>query len=202
MTPVTTETTGANLQARVTAILTRPKTEWPLIAAEAADIASLFRGYIVILAAIPAVCLFLGMSVIGMPFFGRLGMGWALQAALMAYVSSLVGCYVAALVIEKLAPTFDSRGDTVQALKLVAYAYTPIWVAGVFYLFFALSPLALLAALYAIYLFYLGLTPVMNTPKDKVVPYMIVSAVVVIIVNLVLRLILRAIGGGPSYGMF
>ena len=48
-----------------------------------------------------------------------------------------------------------------------------------------LSSLALLAGLYAIYLFYLGMTPMMKTPDDQVIPYMAVSAVVVVVLMLV-----------------
>ena len=191
-----------NLQARVTGILTRPSTEWPLIAADPSDVPTLYREYIGVLAAIPAVCLLLGLSLIGVPFLGRIGVTTALVAAIMTYVTALASAYIAALVVEKLAPTFQSTGNIAQALKLVAHAYTPVWVAGVLYLFVALAPLAVLAAAYAIYLFYLGLSPVMKTPPDKVVPYMIVSALVVIVVNIVLRLLMSAIGGVPSYARF
>jgi hypothetical protein len=199
----TTETAdqrARNLQARVTAILTKPAAEWPIIAGEATDVTKLYKEYIVLLAAVPAVALFLGMSVIGVPFFGRLGMGGALSTALGSYISTLVATFIAAIVVEKLAPTFNSSGDTTQALKLVAYASTPVWVAGVVYLFVVLAPIMLLAALYAIYLFYLGVGPVMKTPKEKVVPYMIVSAIVVIVVNVCLRLIVGALVPGPTYG--
>ena len=43
------------LIARVKAILTTPKTEWPIIAAEPATVADLYKNYIIWLAAIPAV---------------------------------------------------------------------------------------------------------------------------------------------------
>ena len=189
-----------NLQTRVVNILTKPVDEWSVIAAEPTDVASLFKEYIAILAAIPPVCLFLGLTVVGVPVLGRLGFGTALTAAITGYVGALVGVYIAAIVIEKLAPTFGSSGDTTQALKLVAYAYTPAWVAGVLYLLVVLAPLAIIAGLYAIYIFYLGLTPMMKTPKDKVIPYMIVSALVIIVVSFVLQAILGAIGGTSSYG--
>ena len=190
-----------NLQTRVTNIITKPASEWPVIASEPTDVATLYKEYICILAAIPPVCLFLGLSMIGVPILGRLGMGLALTAAILSYVRSLVGVYVAALVIEKLAPTFASSGDTKQALKLVAYAYTPAWLAGVFMLVIVLAPLSILAGLYSIYLFYLGVTPMMKTPQDKVIPFMIVAALVVFVVSFVLGVILNAIGGGAGgYG--
>ena len=103
--------------------------------------------------------------------------------------------------IQQLAPTFGSRGDLAQALKLVAYSYTPIWIAGVLYLIIFLAPLGIIAALYAIYLFYLGLPPVMHTPPDKVVLYMLVSAIVVIVVHFVLQAIVGTMMMTPmGYG--
>src|SRR5713226_913732 len=69
-----------NLQTRVVNILTKPGSEWPVIAAESTDVVSLYRDYIAILAAIPAVCKFLGCSLMGMPLIGTLGFGFALRA--------------------------------------------------------------------------------------------------------------------------
>jgi hypothetical protein len=189
-----------NLQDRVKAILTTPKTEWAAIAAEPDDVVEIYRNYIAVLAAIPAVSMFLGLTIVGIPLFGRFGIGAALGAAVGTYVSALVAPFIAALVLEKLAPNFQSSGTTAQALKLVAYASTPVWVAGVFYVVLALAPLALLAALYAVYLFYLGVPVLMKTPPDKVVPFMVVAALVIIVLNIVLRAILGAFGL-PMYGI-
>ncbi len=190
-----------SLQTRVMNILTKPASEWLVIATEPTDVVSLYKNYIAILAAIPAVCLFVMLGMIGMPFLGRLGLATALTAGVASYISSLVSVYIAALVIEKLGPTFKSSGDTLQALKLVAYAYTPVWIAGVFYLLIFLSPLMLVAGLYAIYLFYVGLTPTMKTPQDQTIQYMVVSALVIICVSFVLRLLVRSVVVMP-YGYF
>jgi hypothetical protein len=188
-----------NLQKRVMGILTNPKAEWSAIAAEPDDIGSIYRDYIIYLAAIPAVCMFLGLSIIGVPYLGRYGLFTALGSAIAMYVTSLVAPLIAAVVLEQLAPKFQSTGSTARALKLVAYASTPMWVAGVFYLFVVLAPLALIAALYAIYLFYLGLPELMKTPHDQVVPFMVVAALAIIVVNIVLHWIVRAFGM-PMYG--
>lgn len=185
-----------NLQKRVVGILTNPQGEWQVIAAEGDDIATLYREYVVILAAIPAVCTFLGLLVFGRPLFGRPGFMLALSAAVAGYVSSLVGVILAAVIIEKLAPKFSSTGSTAQAVKLVAYASTPMWVGGVLYLLPALATAILIAGLYAIYLFYLGLTPIMKTPAESVVPFMVVSAIVVIVVSIVLSVAVTALGLG------
>jgi hypothetical protein len=192
-----------SLQTRVVNTLTKPDAEWRVIASESADTRTLFRDYAVPLSAIPAVCRFVGMSMIGItvPFVGtvRIGVAQGLAGAIVSWVLSLVGLWIAALIVEKLAPTFQSRPSQVQALKLVVYAMTPVWIAGVLNLVPALAILVLLAALYAIYLFYLGLPPVMGTPTDKVLPYMAVSALVVIVVSLVLGVIATAIVGLGGY---
>jgi len=173
-----------DLVPRVTNILTKPKQEWPVIAGESTDVATLYKEYIVLLAAVPAICSFIGMTVIGVPipFFGsyRVSVGSGLTSLVVRYILYLVAAYVAAFIIEKLAPTFQSSGRTIQALKLVAYASTPAWVAGVFDLFPPLAVLGIFAGLYGVYLLYLGLPPLMQTPGDKVIPYTVVSAIVIV----------------------
>ncbi|HMF98242.1 MAG TPA: Yip1 family protein [Vicinamibacterales bacterium] len=193
-----------NLQARVTNILKQPASEWPVIAAEPADVASLLQGYAAPLAAIPAICRWIGFSVIGMsvPFVGtfRVGIVRGLANAIVYFVFALAGAYIAALVIEKLAPTFKSSGGTIQALKLVVYASTPVWVAGVLNLIPALSPLIIIAALYAVYVFYLGLPHLMHTPSDQVIPYMVVSALVMVVVTVCLGIVTGIVAGvGTGY---
>jgi hypothetical protein len=194
-----------SLQTRVTNILTKPAAEWPVIAAESTEAAGLMRDYAAPLAAIPAVCRFIGMTVIGISTFVgtiRTGMVRGAAGAIVSWVFALAGAWLAAMVIEKLAPNFQSRGSMVQALKLVVYSMTPVWVAGVINLIPALAPLGIIAALYAVYLFYLGLPVMMGTPEDKVVPYMAVSALVIIVLSVVLGAFAAAITGlSGGYGL-
>lgn len=188
-----------DLQQRVTGILTRPTEEWRVIEAEPTDVATLYREYIVLLAALPAVAGFLGMVIIGMsvPFAGhvRVGVASGLRWAIFQYLAALVAVYLAALVFTKLAPTFASRDNIVQALKLSAYAMTPVWLMGILSIVPALAPLSILGALYGIYLLYLGIPVLMKTPADKVVGYLIISIVVIIVVNVVLFLVIGAVAG-------
>ena len=114
-----------NLQTRVVNILTKPKEEWPVIAGEGGAIAGIYSGYVMPLAAISPICSFIGTTVFGIsvPFFGtyRVSLGQGLTTAVFAYVLGLVGVYVAAFVVQKLAPTFESEPNLVQAFKLVAF---------------------------------------------------------------------------------
>jgi hypothetical protein len=186
-----------DLQKRVVNMLTKPGEEWSVVAAEASDASVLYREYAAPLAAIPSVCGFVGMSIVGVsvPLVGsvRVGLARGFTNMVVQYVLSLVALYVAALVIEKLAPTFQSKGTTIQALKLVVYASTPMWIAGVLNLVPALGAITVLAGLYGIYLFYLGLTPLMSTPPEKVVPFMIVSGVVMVVLFFVVGALTTAV---------
>ena len=122
------------LIARVKAILTTPKTEWPIIAAEPATVADLYKNYIVFLAAVPAICQFIKGSLIGYGMFGiqyRTPVGMGIDRHDRRYALTLALVYVVALIVDALAPTFGGQKNQVQALKTVAYAWTASWVAGI-----------------------------------------------------------------------
>jgi hypothetical protein len=86
-----------------------------------------------------------------------------------------------ALVINGVAPKFASRKNLTNAFKLVAYSWTPTWLAGILLLLPSLSWLVNLASLYGLYLLYHGLPILMETPKEKVTVYFL-SAVALSIV--------------------
>ena len=188
-----------SLQTRVANLLTKPADEWRVIASESATVEGLMRNYAAPLAAIPAIGIFIGYTIVGVsvPLLGtiRYGIVRGFVSACLAFVFALVGAWINAIVVEKLAPTFQSRGDTAQALKLVVYAMTPVWLAGILNLVPLLGILGIVAGLYAIYIFYLGLPVLMGTPADKVVPYMVVSALVIIVVSVVFGSIAAGIVG-------
>jgi hypothetical protein len=182
---------------RVQSILLKPKEEWVKIKAEPATVAGLFTSYIMVLAAGPAAFQFLGHILVGqrLPLIGvfRWSIGRALGNAVVTYLFGLVAVYIFALVVNELAPTFSSTKNLTSALKLTAYSMTPGWVAGVLYIVPGLWALSLVASLYGLYLLYLGFdTPMMETPKDKIVGYMVLSIVVIV----VLTVVFGWIGGG------
>jgi Yip1-like protein len=192
----------ATMQTRVINMLTKPLDEWRVIAVERASVEGLLRNYAAPLAAIGPICQLLRESLVGIAGF-RPPIVRGVTTAVVVWLVALAGAVVAALVIEKLAPTFRSSGTLTQALKMVVYAYTPIWVAGVLYLVPGLGAVvAIVASLYAIYLFYLGLPPVLATPSDRVVPYMVVAAIVIILVNFILASIVGVFAGVGAYTMF
>ncbi|MFZ5484681.1 MAG: YIP1 family protein [Pseudomonadota bacterium] len=163
-----------NLVQRVQAILLKPRDTWPIIEAEASDAASIYKNYLVILAAIPAVAGFIGMTLIGVGGFGmtfKLPLLTGLVQMVLSYVLSLVMIYVLALITDALAPAFGGQKNPLNALKLVAYASTAGLVGGIFGILPWLGMLGLLAALYSLYLIYLGLPVLMKNPPEKSLAY-------------------------------
>jgi Yip1 domain len=189
-----------NIVQRVQDILLKPKETWPVIEQEPADTASIYKNYLVILAAIPAIASFIGLTLIGVGAFGvhvRVPLLAGLVNLVVGYVLSLVMVFVLALVVDALAPTFGGTKNQLNALKLVAYAGTAGFVGGIFSLLPSLAVLGLLAALYSIYLIYTGLPVLMKNPADKSVAY----TVVVIVCGIVAGAILAAVTSLLSPGM-
>lgn len=174
---------------RAKAITINPAATWPVIEAEKHDAKSLFVPYLLILAAIPAVCSFIGLSLVGMGGFGfsfRVPIASGLAMMVTTYVLSLVMTFVLGWIISALAPTFGGKSDLVQGLKLAVFASTPMMLAGVLNILPALSIVGLIAALYGLYVMFLGLPVLMKNPQEKTIPYMVVLVIASIICAVVL----------------
>jgi len=193
-----------NLVARVQDILLKPKTTWPVIADEPADIAGLYKNYLVYLVGISVLAGFIGYSLVGVGMFGvsfRVPVLAGLANMVVGFVLTLVMIYVLALVANALAPTFGGQKDMGQAFKLVAYGSTAGLLGGVFSILPMLGMLGLLAALYSIYLIYTGIPALMKAPQDKALGY----TAVLILCGIVAGVIVGAVGAlftsGPSMGL-
>jgi hypothetical protein len=186
---------------RVKNILITPKTEWPVIDAEPDTIGGIYKNYVMILAAIPPICLLIGLLVFGMPYF-VFPMGYLIAQAVLSYLMALASCYVLALIIDALAPSFGGTKDIVKAFKVAAYSSTAAWVVGIFYVIPFLAILGIVGGLYTLYLLYLGLPVLMKTPADKAVVYtvaIIVAAIVIyFIVGAITSRLLIAMLPGPT----
>ena len=197
-----------NLIERAKAILLKPEETWSVIDAEPATVGSLYKEWILILAAIPAVCSFVGSSLIGYGWF-RIPFVWGLERMVTHYLLSLVGVFLLALLVDALASNFGGVKNPLAALKLVAYSLTSAWVASLLLLVpsILLGLVVILAMFYGLYLFWLGLPVLMKCPKDKATVYTIVVVVVALVAGALVSGIYSAIfgfggfmGHGPRHG--
>jgi hypothetical protein len=183
---------------RVKAILLTPATEWPVIEQEATTAADIYKGYVAPLAAIGAIASFIGLSLIGIGGFFRVGLVPGLVHAIVAYLLTFVVVYVVAWLVDALAPTFGGQSDSLRALKVTVYSYTPAWVAAVLNIVPALSILGLIAALYGLYLLYLGLPVLMRNPPEKSLSYTVVIVLCAIVIGAVFAALSTCFLGGPA----
>jgi Yip1 domain len=192
---------------RAKAITLNPAATWPVIEAEKHDAKSLFVPYLLILAAIPAIGSFIGLSIVGIGGFGfnfRVPFASGLAMMITTYVLSIVMTFGMGWLASALAPTFGGKSDLVQGLKLAVFGGTPMMLAGVFNILPALSIIGMLVALYSLYVMYLGLPVLMKNPKEKTIVYMVVLIIASIIAGVVLSMVTHAFRpsmGGMGMGM-
>ena len=182
-----------NLVERAKNLILTPAAEWDKISSETHTVQGLYTGWIMILAAIPAIAGFIGFSIVGVGAFGlsyRVPIVNGISHAIATYLLSLGSVYVFALIIDALSPSFGGEKNFAQAFKVAAFAPVASWLAGIFAILPALAILSILG-LYSLYLLYVGLPRLMKTPAEKAMPY----TVVVIIAGVVISLIVGVITG-------
>ncbi len=185
-----------NLVERAKSIMFRPSETWTVVKNEQTTIKELFVSYAAILAIIPAIAAFIGMSLIGTSMLGihfRIPFVAGIVHAIVSYVLSLVGVYVVAFIIDALAPSFNSRKDILSAVKVAVFSFTPAWIGGIFMIIPMLGILTLLASLYGLYILYIGLPVLMDTPKEKTLGYFVVIIVVSIVISIVINVLARLV---------
>lgn len=185
-------------------LLLQPSATWDEIDREPATVSGLFTGYVMLLAAIPAVAGAIGLAVFGVGGFGfsyKMPMAWALGQGVLTYVLGLAMVFVLALIIDGLAPNFGGTKDRTQAFKVAAYAPTALWVAGVFSLLPALWVVGLLGGLYSLFLLYRGLPKLMKVSEDRTVSYFVVVLAAAVVVNLIIAMVTGSLMGMSRMAM-
>ena len=196
--PEAPASTPPALITRARNILLQPRPEWDRIAAEQAGVAGLYFGYLLPIALVVGLIGFVSVSL----FSGFLA-SWMIFAAAQAaflIVSSLLGVFVIALIINAIAPAFGALPAAGQAHKLAVYSATAFVISSVFSFGNTFATLGLIG-LYSYGLLWIGLPRVMKPPADKRLPYFAAIVVVsVVIALLVAGLVQSLVGwGSPLY---
>lgn len=179
---------------RVKLVLVNPKGAWAKISSEQIDRKDFLMSYVLPLVLIPTIASFIGYGLIGLgSYFKVASLSWGLHQAILAFLGAFLGVFVSAFCIHKLAPTFGTHVSLTNAIKLVAYSYTPTWIAGVFYILPSLTFLALLAGLYSLYILYIGFVPITKVSEEKKTNYFILSLILVIGVSVLVSLVIGAV---------
>ncbi|GAC1626443.1 MAG: hypothetical protein NVS4B5_18110 [Vulcanimicrobiaceae bacterium] len=158
---------------RALVLIVRPDRAWDQIATERTSFTRLLLGYVVPLAAVGPIATFGTLRLLGIHIAAhrvfRVAESVAIAGALQSFVAALGGVFLLAALIALLAPAFHARRDFADAFRIAAYAYTPMWIAGVFaglLVPFAV-PLVAVAAADALLSLVLGLIAIGGAPPRR-----------------------------------
>jgi hypothetical protein len=186
---------------RIIAILADPAAEWAVIEAEPGDASYLLSRYVAPLALIPAVFGIIGACVVGavVPGAGlvRASLAAGLVGAVFAYVMSCAAVVCLGVLVRLLAPTFGGQRDFNAAFKLAAYAYTPIWLTGIFLLAPGLRFLEF-TGFYGAYILWTGASRLTKVPVEKLPVFTAVLVVCACALIFIIATLQRTLFGGTG----
>ncbi|MCP3752023.1 Yip1 family protein [Pseudomonas sp. SBB6] len=154
-------------------LFTHPDDAWMEIRREEELHPRHYLPHLLLMALIPALCLFIGTTSIGWSLAGtervRLSVTSAAELGVLLYASSVLGLMIMGGFIRWMSRTFDARPTLNQCIGFAAYTATPYFVAGVAGLYpgrwLALIVLAVASA-YATFLLYIGLPTFLRLRKE------------------------------------
>ena len=181
---------------RLIFVLTNPQTCWETIKNENVTIKGFYTTYLIPLALIPTVCVYVGGILFGVNIGGfstSINIGSGLVHQILAFAGMLLSMYAIAMVIETLTPSFKGTIDRVGALKLIGYTMTPLGVAGLLNLVPILAPLGILFALYGLYIYFQGMVPMANIPVERKLGFFFTTLILGVITTVVISMVIALI---------
>ncbi|MEJ2445801.1 MAG: Yip1 family protein [Exilibacterium sp.] len=194
-------------------ILLHPDREWKAIRNERYSFAQVFISHVPLLALIPCVSGFYGVTQVGWAVGDgdvvKLTTESALSLCILTYIAMLFGVYILGEFIHWMAKTYGVSGDEekrrYEGAALAVYITIPVFLVGIVgaYPEIWINAVAtLVAACYSVYLIYQGIPILMNIPKERAFMYassVVTVGLVLLVVVRVGSVILWGIGFGPVY---
>jgi len=164
---------------------------------------------VLVLAAIPVVCGFIGTTQVGWEIGGReaikLTTASALKISVLYYITMLVAVFTIGKLIHWMGETYGTKQPLAQCIALAAYTATPLFLVGIMQLYplLWLNLLVGLPALaYSVYLLYTGVPVMMDISEER--GFLFSSAVlavglVTLVAVLAATVIMWSSGFGPVF---
>jgi hypothetical protein len=191
---------NSSLVNRVINILTKPASEWGVIAGEPSSNGKLIT-YAALLSVLPVVFSLLAILITpyGTYIFGATGL--LIKLLVLTYIMALVPPVALGFIMDALTPGLGGTKNSLNAMKLCVYAGTAYWVGSVGLI---LSPwLWLVVGVgYAGYLLWVGTPILMRTAVDKTPLFVGATVGIWVVLYIILNMISqRVIFSGMVYGM-
>ena len=169
----------------IAGILKDPKNEWALIEEEHYSAKTVFLTQISILAAIPAIALYIGLTQVGWSVAGqdpvRLASSSALGSAVLFYFAMWGAVAFIAACMHWMEKTYGGEVSLDGCLVLTTVTATPLFLSGISFLLPILwlnVAVAGAALVYSVYLLYSGTSRVMKIDEDRA--FMFASSVLTV----------------------
>ena len=190
---------NSSLVNRVINILTKPASEWNVIAGEASSNGKLIT-YAALLSVLPVVFSLLAILITpyGTYIFGAMGI--LIKLLVLTYVMALVPPVALGFIMDALTHNLGGQKNSLNAMKLCIYSATAYWVGSVGLI---LSPwLWLVIGIgYAGYLLWVGTPILMRTAADKTPIFVGATVGIWVVLFIILNMIsTRIIFSGFMYG--
>jgi len=150
-----------------------PSKAWQAIADDAPSTGKVLSLHTILLALIPAVCWYIGVTQYGWDVAGetmRLTAESALPMCVMFYFACVGGVVFLGFMVQWMSTTYGDEASLSQGIALISYTATPFFIAGVLGLYPILwldIMLGMAVACYCIYLLYAGVAPVMRVARER-----------------------------------
>ena len=174
--------------------LFNPKSAWQSEKGLDRSFTDIFRDYMPVLVLIPAVASFIGFGFVGFSIGGFVRVstfGWGLSQAISVFLNAYLSVLLSGWVIHMISPRFDCNVSMERAVAMVAFSYTPAWVAGIFNIIPSLSIIGIAGAIYSLYILYIGFGEMTGVSESKRGNYFIISLLLIIAVYFLLSIILE-----------
>jgi hypothetical protein len=188
-----------SLVDRAKNILLKPAEEWEIIAKEPASVGGLITGYAIPLMILPIIGQIVGLGLLGigtenyaMMGMGSIGLIGGAVIGIIGFVIGLALLYAMIFAVNAVSPSFNGKSDMAQSAKLMVYASTPSWVAGLIapLLGFLGGLVGLAAIAYVVYLIYIGIKPVLEVPQEKAAGFTVVTVLIYIVLTVILSMVI------------
>ncbi|CBV43034.1 Yip1 family protein [Halomonas elongata] len=155
-------------------LIAHPNREWKQIKEERETLTHLYEHHVLLLAAIPVVCSYIGTTQVGWSLGGgttiQLGYLDALGAGVVFYLVILAAVYAVGKIIRYMAKRYTRPPSQSQCIVFAGYVATPMFLSGIVAVY-PLIWLCLLAGViglcYTAYLLYLGIPSFLNISKEE-----------------------------------
>lgn len=162
------------MSAPIVKLFTQPNYAWTDIRKEEEAHPRHYLAHLILLALIPAVCLYIGTTYVGWSLAENetvhLSPRSALQLCALLYLCTLAGVAIMGGFIRWMSRTFEARPTLNQCIGFAAYTVTPFFLAGIAGLYPSrwLAILVLGAAsIYSTFLLFVGLPTFMHERKEQ-----------------------------------